>query len=134
MLASKAMTTIVWMGCWQAMPEIDNSVEETWRLSQLSLFPSERNCLGRREEPRMLNGGKRRCLRARRVVGRQFEVVFYRAIGSMEPVLNALNELQKSAKCTLGKVDCLQESKKSHGHLAVYRLDFLASPWLVQGR
>lgn len=68
-LASNAINTMVWIGCWQARPEIDNSVEETLRLSQLSLLPSERNCLGRREEPRMLKGGAQRWLDVRNGIG-----------------------------------------------------------------
>lgn len=60
--------------------------------------------MGRREEPRMLNGGIRRCPNARkRGVRRVFEMLFYRAIEKIEPDLTALYGLQKSAKHIL---DC----------------------------
>lgn len=65
------------------MPETDNNVDETFRFSQLSLLPSDRNCLGRSEEPRMLNVGTRMSSSTRkRLVGRYLEGVFYFAIGN----------------------------------------------------
>lgn len=59
MLATKAIATIEWIGCWHARRETVARVEETLRLSQPSLSPRERNRCGRRWLPRMLNVGGR---------------------------------------------------------------------------
>ncbi len=53
-LANRAMATIVWIGCWQATCETASRFDVIVRFNQLSLLPSERSCLGRRWEPRIL--------------------------------------------------------------------------------
>jgi hypothetical protein len=45
---------MVWIGCEQARWETATRFEVSVRFNQPSLLPSERSCLGRREEPRML--------------------------------------------------------------------------------
>jgi hypothetical protein len=60
-LARSAMTTRVWIGCWHARDEVERRFEVIVRLSQLSLQPRERSCLGSKLEPLMLNGCKARC-------------------------------------------------------------------------
>ena len=57
------------------MPEIESRAEETLRFNQPSVLPSERNCFGRREEPRMLNGERRGIEVREGDVRRGFDVV-----------------------------------------------------------
>lgn len=60
MLAKRAIATTVWMGCEHATWDMASRLDVMALFNQLSVWPKERSCLGRSEEPRILDVRGRR--------------------------------------------------------------------------